>query len=184
MNKLRDLIVLCLTAAAFAVSLVMFRRVVGFASPWFGVVAMLSALGLIAIARPLFLLKLPRALRKNREWETRGRLYEAVGVQLFGALLRRTPLRYLNRFVYLSRNATSSAVQAQVESAEAAHVLAAGLLIPHMVYACVQKWWGAMICLTIVQVTGNLYPILHLRWVRVRIDRFQGRRPSRASGAA
>lgn len=174
-SKLRDLIVLALAAAAFAASLVMFRRAVGFASPWFGVMAMLSVLGLIALARPLFLLKLPDFLRKNRGWETTGRLYKVVGVQRFGALLRRTPLRYLNRFVYLTRSAPPSVVQAHVESAEAAHVLAAGLLIPHMVYACIQKWWGAVVWLTIVQVIGNLYPILHLRWVRVRFDRFQGR---------
>ena len=60
--------------------------------------------------------------------------------------------------------------------------MAAGLLIPHMVYACAQGSWGAVVWLVIVQLTVNLYPILHLRWVRVRIDRFQARRSSGAPG--
>ncbi len=184
MNKLRDLTVLLLAAIAFAASLVLFRRAVGFTSPWFGLTAMLSALGLVALARPLFLLKLPGFFRRNCEWEARGRLYKAPGVQVFGALLGRTPLRHLNQFVYLTRRGNLSMVQAQIDSAEAAHILAAGLLIPHMVYACVQRWWGAVVWLMIVQLAVNLYPILHLRSVRVRIDRFKGRKPSRGSGAA
>src|SRR5580765_6150606 len=138
MSKLRDLTVLSLTAAAFAVSLTLLRREFGFKSPWFGLTAMFSTLGLVALTRPLFLLKLPGFLRKHCEWETRGRLYKAVGVQAFGAMLRRAPLRHLNQFVYLTRRGSLSTVQAQIESAEAAHILAAGVLIPHMVYACVQ----------------------------------------------
>ena len=184
MHKLRDLVVLSVAAAGFAASLLMFRRAVGIGSPWFGLVVMLSALGLIALARPFFLLRRPAAVRRNRAWEVRGGLYQAAGVRLFGTVLRRTPLRYLNQFVYLAGSATPSMVRAQAESAEAAHLVAGALLIPHMVYACVQKWWGTLAWLTMVQALGNLYPILHLRWVRARIDRFHGRRRSRTPGAA
>lgn len=101
MKKLRDLIVLLVVAAAFAISLTMLRRAVGSASPWFALMVMFTFLGLVAFASPLFLLQLPAFLRKERKWETNGRFYKALRVPAFGALLRRTPLRYLNPLVYL-----------------------------------------------------------------------------------
>ncbi len=52
MKKVRDLIVLLVVAAAFAVSLAMLRRAVGLTSPWFAVMVMFNFLGLIAFARP------------------------------------------------------------------------------------------------------------------------------------
>jgi glycosyl-4,4'-diaponeurosporenoate acyltransferase len=183
MSNVRDLTVLSLVAASFAASLILFRRAVGLTSPWFGVILMLSVLGVVAFVRPLFHLKLPGFLRKTRSWEARGRLYNVLGVQAFGTLLRRAPLRQLNPLVYMTRFADPTVVRAQIESAEAAHVLAAGFLIPHMVYACVHRWWAAMVWLLIVQVALNFYPILHLRWARIRIDRFQERGLSRHSGA-
>jgi hypothetical protein len=175
MRKVRDLIALSLVAAGFAVSLILFRRAVGVASPWFGIIVMMSVLGLAAFVRPLFLLRLPGFLRRTRDWEATGRLYKRLGVHRFGSLLRRTPLRRLNLFVYLTRTADPSVVRAQLESAEAAHVLAAAALVPHTAYAWVHGWWMAAAWLSIVQVTINVYPILHLRWARARIDRFQSR---------
>jgi len=75
MSKLRDLIVLLAVAAVFVVCLVLLASAVGFTSPWFAVIAMFNFLGLIAVARPLFLLKLPGFLRKERACEARGKLY-------------------------------------------------------------------------------------------------------------
>jgi hypothetical protein len=173
MKKLRDLIGLLAVAAAFAVTLALLGSAVGFASPWLALTAMFDLLGLIAFARPLFLLKLPGFLRKEREWETTGRLFKTLGVPSFGALLRRTPLRHLNRFVYLKQCPDPSIVQAHIESSEAAHLLAAALILPYMVYAGVQGWWSAVAWITLVQIGFNLYPILHLRWVRIRINRLQ-----------
>ena len=184
MKKLRDLIVLLVVAAAFAVSLAMLRRAVGLASPWFAVMVMFNFLGLIAFARPLFLLKLPGFLRKERGWETKGRIYKTLLVPAFGALLRRTPLRYLNPLVYLKQDSDPSIVQAQIESAEAAHLLATAVLVPYLVYACVQGWWSAVAWVMVVQIGFNLYPILHLRWARVRINRLHGRILSSRKGAA
>lgn len=184
MKKLRDLIVLLVVAAVFALSLSMLGRAVGFTSPWFALTAMFNVLGLIAFARPLFLLKLPGFLRKEREWEVKGRLYKALSVPIFGALLRRSPLRYLNPFVYLKQCPDPSIVQAQIESSEAAHLLAGVLIVPYMIYACVQGWWSAVAWIMVVQIGFNLYPILHLRWVRVRINRLQDRMLSSHKGAA
>jgi hypothetical protein len=175
-QKVRDVAALVAVTAAFAGSLAMFRMAVGVASPWFGLTAMFCVLGVIAFARPLFLLRLPGFLRKARAGEARGALYEALRVPAFGALLRRTPLRGLNPMVYLSRNPDDpSAVLAQVESAEAAHLLAAAVLVPYVVHACVLRRWSAVAWLMAVQLGLNLYPILHLRWVRIRLGRLHQR---------
>jgi hypothetical protein len=109
-------------------------------------------------------------------------VYKALRVPAFGALLRRTPLRHLNAFVYLKQNPSPSIVRAQLESAEAAHLLAAVLLVPYIGYACVVGWWEAVAWLLLVQIGFNLYPILHLRWVRVRINRLQDRDPRFRTG--
>lgn len=175
MSKLRDWMVLLAVAAVFAVSLALLGSAIGFTSPWFAVIAMFNFLGLIAVARPLFLLKLPVFLRKERACEVRGKLYKALGVPAFGSLLRRTPLRYLNALVYLKRCPDLSVVQAHIDSSEAAHLWAALLLIPYMAYACAHRWWSALAWVMIVQITVNVYPILHLRWVRIRIKRLRRR---------
>jgi hypothetical protein len=173
MKKLRDLIVLLVVAAVFAASLALLGSAVGFASPWFALTAMFDFLGLVAVARPLFLLKLPGFWRKERAWETR--LYKALDVPAFGALLRRSPLRHLNRFVYLKQCPDPSVVQAHMDSSEAAHLLAAALIVPYMAYAGVQGWWSAVGWITLVQMGFNIYPILHLRWVRIRLNRLHDR---------
>jgi hypothetical protein len=172
MRKLRDVIVLLAVAAVFAVSLALLGSAVGFTSPWFAVIAMFNFLGLVAVGRPLFFLELPSFLQKERGCEVRGKLYKALGVPAFGSLLRRTPLRYLNRFVYLKQCADPSILRAHIDSSEAAHLLAALLLVPYMAYTCAQRWWSALAWVTVVQITVNLYPVLHLRWTRVRINRF------------
>jgi Glycosyl-4,4'-diaponeurosporenoate acyltransferase len=181
MTKLRDALVLIAVAAAFAVSLAMFRQAVGVASPWFGLMLMLIFTGLSAFARPLFLLRMPAFLRKPRAFETKG-VYRALRVPEFGALLRGTPLRSLNSDVYLRQGSDDlSDVIAQLESAEAAHVYAAILLLPYIVYAVVEGWFGAAAVLIIVEIGFNLYPVMHLRWARFRLGRVQERMHSRAS---
>jgi hypothetical protein len=177
MKKLRDQIVLLVVAVVFGITLTLFHSAVGVTSPWFSLVVMLDFLGLVAFARPLFLLKMPPFLRQLRAWEVRGRIYKALGVPAFGALLRRTPLHYLNLQVYLSRNPDDAAhVHAQIEAAEAAHVWAAALIVPYMIYACVQNRWSVVAWFMVVQFVANVYPIMHLRWVRARLQRLLDRK--------
>ena len=172
MKRLCDALVLMALAAAFGVSLTSIRRIFGFTSPWFALATMFCFLGLVAFARPFYLLRMPRWLREVRAWEVKGRLYHALGVPAFGELLRRTPLRYLQPLVYLKRYpGDPTKVQTQIEGAEAAHFWAAALVIPYMVFACVQNWWGVIFWFMVVQVVGNVYPILHLRWARGRLTR-------------
>ncbi len=138
---------------------------------------MLCFLGLVAFARPLFLLRLPRWLRKPRPWELKGTLYRALGVQVFGMLLQRTPLRLLNSQVYLSEYSDDPArLSAQLEAAEAAHLWAAALIAPYMAYACIANKWSVFFGFVGVQIAGNAYPIFHLRWVRGRLERVLERR--------
>jgi hypothetical protein len=139
-------------AAAFAFSFKLFLSAVGLTSPWLSLMLMADFLGLIAFGRPLFQLRMPEFLRKVRNWETNGGVYQALRVPAFGALLRRTPLRHLNPVVYLIPGSDPLAVQAQIESAEAAHFIAAVLLVPYMAYALLQGWWGSVTCFVIGQI--------------------------------
>jgi hypothetical protein len=134
----------------------------------------------LMVVAAAFALRLPSFLRKARAWETKGALYKALGVPVFGALLRRTPLRLLNPVVYLSRYPDDPFIlRAQLESAEAAHLLAAALIAPYIIYAYVQSWSSAVAWLMVVQIGFNVYPILHLRWTRIRLNRLHERKLSR-----
>jgi Glycosyl-4,4'-diaponeurosporenoate acyltransferase len=178
--KLRQVLTFAAMAVAFAFSLDQFRRFVGFASPWFGLLLMLCVLGLANAARPFVFLRVPRSLRRIRPWELQALWHRALRVPAFGALLRRSPLRYLNPAVYLERHARDyRAVCEDVEAAEAAHLWAGLVLVPFMVYTCADERWGALAGFVVVQIVGNLYPILHLRLVRGRLQRVLGRTRTR-----
>ena len=165
-------------AAAYGVTFLLLRRAdPGIAtSPWFVVAAMICFLGLMSVAKGVVRIRMPRALRGIRDWEARGRAYRALGVAAFGALLRRTPLRLLNRDVYLARRTRHSGeLSAQLEAAEASHFWAAFLVVPYMVRLVLAGTWGALFWVTVAQVLANLYPIMHLRMARHRLERLSAR---------
>lgn len=161
-------------AAAYGVSIFLYRRAVpdGLTSPWFVLVAMICFLGLAFFAAPIVPLRVPGAWRTVRGWEEEGRLYRALGVLAFGRLLRRTPLRLLNTQVYLrERGHDQAALTAQLEAAEASHLWAGLLVVPYMVYACIQEAWATVLWFAAAQLIGNAYPMAHLRLARARVDR-------------
>jgi hypothetical protein len=127
-----------------------------------------SMLGVIAFGRGLFHVTNPRIFYEVRAWEARGGIYRELRVPDFGRLLRRSPLRLLNPTVYLNRSPMGM-IEAlrQVEAAEAAHWWAAMLLC--VFNSAVQGWWGVVGWFVLIQIFGNLCPILHLRWVRIRL---------------
>ena len=170
------------TVLAFGVSLGMMQRAVGLASPWMALMVFLCFLGLAKVAEPLWMLKLPKGLRPLRAWELQGRVYRRLAVPGFGALLRDTPLRLLNTRVYVSRSSRDPLdVCRQVESAEAIHFWGALLLAPCIVaYAWIGRW-AAVGGFLLLQVLGNAYPIMHLRWVRGRLERVGTRRAGLAA---
>jgi hypothetical protein len=171
-------------ATAYAVAFVLFRRVVSFSlvSPWFVAVAMVCFLGLAFVAQPLVMVTMPRPLRTIRSWEVEGKVYRALGIPAYGRLLRRTPLRLFNRDVYLHDGLRDTArVGAELEAAEASHFCAALLVVPYMAYMSVRGMWVPLFWISLAQLLINVYPVLHLRLTRQRLDRLASRRPSRRS---
>lgn len=165
-------------ASSFAGSFVMLQHVIGASSPWLGLLAMFYFLGLVKTARPFCLLRMPRPLRSVRSWEIEKSLYRRMLVHRFGKLLRETPLRYLNTDVYLSRESTDLAVILRMaESAEAAHFWAALLFTPYIGYVWLSGQELVATVFLAIQVLFNIYPILHLRIVRARLNHLVRRRP-------
>lgn len=178
MHKWRSIVVLAGTAAGFAASLVLLQSVLGTSTPWLGLLGMFYLLGLSKVAEPLFLLRMPKALRAIRPFETDGAIYRRVLVPRYGKLLRDTPLRYLNLAVYLTRKQPNlTRLYRLTEAAEAAHFWAALLFTPYIGYV----WWAGhrreAALFLLIQVLFNVYPILHLRVVRGRLNRILQRRP-------
>ena len=156
----------------FGVSFVLLSRVIGITSPWLALLLMFYFLGLAKIGEPLFRLRLPRGLRPLRPWELEGLLYHRYRVPEFGRLLRKTPLRYLNKTVYIDATRRDSyQVRIWAEASEAAHFWAAVLLIPYMVFALLNGMWKVVVWLSLAQLLVNVYPLLHLRYARGRLDR-------------
>ena len=157
---------------AFGVSLALLRQVIGITSPWLALLLMFDFLGIARFAEPLFRLRMPGALRPLRAWERRSDVYRRLRVPTFGRLLRKTPLRYLNTGVYLDREPRDPfRVRLHAESSEANHFWAAVPFMAYIVFAGVNGRWGIAALFLLVQVLLNVYPILHLRYIRGRLDR-------------
>ncbi len=172
-------------AAGYALAFGLARRFVPFSldSPWFVILAMICFLGLAFVAQPLWMPRMPRPLRALRRWEAGGGVYRALGVPLFGTLLRRTPLRLFNRDVYLGNGLTGAAsVAAELEAAEASHFFAAVLVLPYMVKIALERRWAALFWVSAAQVLINVYPVLHLRLTRRRFERLAARMGTNGAG--
>ncbi len=166
---------LAAVAGGYAAAFVLIRRAVPFDldSPWFVIVAMICSLGLAAVARPVVPIRVPPAWRRVRRWETHGRAYRWLGVRAFGRLLRRTPLRWLNLDVYAGQGPLDPGrLQYQLEAAEASHTHAGLLVVPYMALLAARGEWGTLCVVSAVQVLGNVYPVMHLRLSRYRLERW------------
>ncbi|HYV20985.1 MAG TPA: hypothetical protein VFC25_18370 [Verrucomicrobiae bacterium] len=174
----KHVLLLLATVAAFAVSLVMLQQVLGPGSPWMGLMVMLCLLGTARFADPICQLRMPWALRAVRPWELNGDFSERLLVPQFGGLLRTTPLRLLNPEVYVSRRDPVRLVR-QLEAAEASHFWATLVLIPWQVWCAISGRWGIFALFLVIQLLGNIYPILHLRLARGRLERVIRRQQTR-----
>lgn len=166
--------VLALLAAVLVcgVSVALLSEVIGITSPWLVLLLMFDFLGIAKVAEPLFKLRMPRVLRLLRRWEREGNVYRRLHVRGFGRLLRRTPLRYLNSAVYLGRRRRDPLqVRRMSESSEATHFWAAVLFMPYLTFVALNCMWSIVAWFSLAQVLVNVYPILHLRYVRGRLDR-------------
>ena len=167
-------------AIAFCVCFVMLRAATGGESPWLGLLLMFYFMGLAKLGEPLFVLRMPGFIRDVRAWEAMGAAYERLGVQRFGQLVRRSPLRFLNASVYLAgRQRDLRLLYRQAASAEATHFWAAVLFTPCIAFVWAQGQRGIATLFLVVQVLVNVYPILHLRILRERLARIHARRLAR-----
>jgi hypothetical protein len=182
MHRARAWIPLLAVAAGYGASFFVIRRFMPFSltSPWFVVVAMICFLGLAFVAQPLVMIRMPGPLRMIRAWEVEGGFYRKLHVPAYGTLLRRTPLRLFNRDVYLlSGLRDKTRVGAEVEAAEASHFWAAVLVAPYMAYLSLHETWVPLFWVSLAQLLINVYPIMHLRLTRHRLERIASRMESR-----
>jgi hypothetical protein len=171
------------TVTGFAISLALLQRVIGSSSPWLGLLVMFYFLALTKVAQPLFMLRMPAILRSVRPWEKEGTVYKRLSVPSFGKLLRETPLRYLNSDVYLDHPQTNlPKVSRQAEAAEAAHFWATLLFTPYIGYVWLGGHPREALVFLLVQFAFNIYPIMHLRIVRSRLEHLLQRQILRLTG--
>jgi Glycosyl-4,4'-diaponeurosporenoate acyltransferase len=166
---------------AFGVSFAFLSTLPGITWSWLALVLMFYFLGVAKVAEPLLRLRMPRGLYELRYWEQDGDLLRKLHILRFGRLLRRTPLRYLNADVYLGhRRRDPLEVRLRAESAEAIHFWAAVLFTPCIVLAAATGKWSTLAWFLWAQLLVNVYPILHLRHTRWRLNRARRTRVTRA----
>ena len=180
---LRRAVVFCAMAVAFATCFLMLREVIGSESPWLGLLLMFYFLGLAKFGEPFFVLRMPRFIRDVRAWEAMGTTYQRLGVQRFGQLLRASPNRFLNTGVYLASGQRDlRSLYWYAASSEANHFWAALLFTPYIAFVWAQGQRGVATLFLLIQVLFNVYPILHLRLLRGRLDAMFAKRLAERGG--
>ncbi|MFK2890865.1 glycosyl-4,4'-diaponeurosporenoate acyltransferase CrtO family protein [Dyella flagellata] len=175
MKSWRNVGKLTLEAAVFGIGFVMLARVLGFQSPWLWLQAMFFFLGLAKTAQPLFMLRMPSAIRAVSPQAAASRRHDWLGVRRFGEFLRNSPNRHLNRSVYLTKGRRNFAdLSRQLESSEAIHFWAAVLFTPYIAYIGFKGYIAETVLFLVIQVVFNIYPVLHLRLVRARLSHLLG----------
>ena len=161
--------ILSLSSLALIVSIGLAVRAVGFRSASFAFTSACVINGFAAIALHVVPWCVPHTHSPFRGWERM--VWQIMGVSLFGVLVRRSPLRYLNTKVYLKcRSGNLAPVHASVIYAEGVHFWALLLSGPLLAYAIVHSWWDALAWLVIFNALCHLYPFLNLRMVRARLE--------------
>ena len=177
----RTIIVVVGTALGLALSIVMLANVIGYTSPWIALLLMFDLMALARVAEPLFVLRMPTNLSRLRRWELTSTVYRQVGVCLFGSVLRNTPFRFLNTGVYLSSDVKDlHRLLRRVANAEATHFWAALLFTAYIGHLYLSGRPQIATGFLAVQVLFNVYPILHLRLIRGRLDALLQRQHRRA----
>jgi Glycosyl-4,4'-diaponeurosporenoate acyltransferase len=170
-HSLRSLVAVVATALGFGVAFFMLEGAIGAASPWLGLLLMFYFMGIAKIGQPLVMLRVPKAVRSIQTWEISGPIYSRLAVYRFGNLLRSTPLRYLNSSVYLTTSSRDLRVlYRQAASAEAIHFWAAVLFTPYIAFVLFRGHLRIAAIFVLIQVLFNIYPIMHLRTLRGRLE--------------
>lgn len=177
LSKLRQLAVLTLGTAASACALIAFTKALGSRSHLYAATAMILVTGWTALLNSVVPLSVPTFVRRVRAREFAVLRAPWTGVRLFGAVLRTTPLRHLGGRVYLSQVGRNPlAVLGGIRDAQAVHIWALLLSCPLLLFWIMQRRWTSLACGLAVHLMLNIYPILHLRYVTWRLERFAGRK--------
>lgn len=164
-----------LRLALFSVAAVWFvllsARGIGFHSPITAFCAVGVALGIVVANASTIRWAIPKGLLPVRAWETSGSAYALLGISIFGWLLQRAPLRYFNTSVYTKgRRADLRSAYANLLYAEAAHFWAFIFTMPLAVYELARPCWHGIGWLFLFNTLVNVYPGLHLRQARARLE--------------
>jgi hypothetical protein len=179
MNYRRSsLIILPAISYAAAVWVVLFAaRGVGLNSPLTAFCAVGAALGIVVVNSSTIHWSLPKALEPIRVWEASGAAYALLGVSICGALLRRPPFRSFNSSVYVREHcANLGKTYANILKAETAHFWALTFTAPLICYEIARQCWHGLVWLILFNALFNIYPGLHLRKVRARLEPLMVRR--------
>lgn len=105
-----------------------------------------------------------------RAWERSGRLYRALGVPWFRALVRRGPLSIFNRALPTAWHAgDAERIERETRAAEAGHGIAFGIVLALAIAALVRGDPARAAWLAALDVPMNLYPVLLQRDHRLRL---------------
>ncbi len=105
-----------------------------------------------------------------RRWERTGRLYRALGVPLFRAIVRRGPLSVFNRALPAAwRTGDRGRIEHEIRAAEAGHGIAFGIVLALSITAYLRGHPGRAAWLVALDIPMNLYPVLLQRYHRVRL---------------
>ncbi|HVV71670.1 MAG TPA: hypothetical protein VHI52_09255 [Verrucomicrobiae bacterium] len=170
--KGRHVAVSVVGTAACVCALWAFNRAFGTRSCAYAAMVSIVTTGWAAVIQPLLTPLVPWRLLRVRAAEFVILQARWNGVRMFGDILRRTALRSLGGRVYLYKTGDARAVLRGLREAQAVHL--AGLLFscPWLAWWGVQQWWQSIACAVAVQVPLNVYPVLHLRYVTWRVERF------------
>ena len=182
MRALRFLALLVLGLLAFGGSLFLAAKALGVDSPVFAFAVVGATLGFVVVTMPVIRWPLPGAVMGIRAWEQSDAVYRQLGTAQFGALLRRSPFRHFNSTVYVrGRPGAVVATRQNMIAAEAAHIWAALLTLPIVAGLAMRGSWIAVAWITAFSVVVNLYPVLHLRMMRAKVEAVIRRRARRDS---
>ena len=138
-------------------------------------------MGLLRFVHQVHGFRTPGYFQRLREWEHSAARQRKLGVLAWAWTLRHSPLRLLNSLVYLKRRPESpDFVLLQVQAAEACHFWAFFAALPYLAHALLHEWWAAVVVICVVEIVGNVYPYLHLRYTRCRLNGFIIRSTERA----
>jgi hypothetical protein len=175
-NKLRGFSVLVIGTAAFTFALHNLTMAINSCSQIYAITVMIITTGWVAVVYSVVPLLIPDRVLKVRAGEFVVLQSPWTGVRLFGTLLRKTPLRYLGGRVFLMEESRDlGTVIRGIHDAESVHIWALLFCFPWLVYWGVEGRWMMIVWGLAVHVPMNVYPILHLRYVSWRIERYAAR---------